>query len=629
MLPFLFHSQTLDGVTFENAHLTVLLKTDKPDWESIQVRHEPDNEEYLVDLIKVGEEGRLTIWQGTFPINQDQPVTHYAFKVTSEKSQFWLDGSGIHTRMPGREGHYKFNALNQPPSWIAEQTFYQIFPDRFCNGNPEISVKTGEYKLKDGKVDAVAKPWGSDIGGYNGTSAAEFFGGDLAGIRQKLNYLEELGVSTLYLNPIFCSPSNHKYDTTDYLNVDPHLGSNQEFAELSEDIHQRGMKVVLDAVFNHTSSEHPWLDKLQRTKTGAYLNPESPYSDYYFFNDDKSESYVGWKGIQSLPVLNFDNSEVREYIYDSEDSVIKHWLKPPYNIDGWRFDVIHMLGEGEGAKNNAHYVKAFRSATKQQNPNAYVLGEHFFEATSWLQGDQEDGSMNYYGFAHPIRALLANQDIAYQPINIDMLEFTQWLAESRSKIPWLNQLSQLNQLDSHDTARFITLLGSDVARQKIALMFLMTYVGAPCLYYGTEVGLEGGQDPDNRRSFPWGEEKQSPWFKITQSLVQIRKQNPSLQVGSFVELYCDQETLVFARSLGHEHTISVINLADKEKVVSIPFWKLGIEAGQLKALIGYGLESRDSLNGSTVTNELNVIEGEINLTVGSVESGIFSITSSL
>ena len=265
MRPYLFHAQTCDYVQLEQRVLTLKLHTDRDDWIKVQIRHEPDNEEYLVDMSLVGKQGRLFVWEAQIPLNSDQSITHYTFKLLSNTGQFWLDSQGVHLRMPSRAHHFKYNADHQPPSWVAEQVFYQIFPERFCNGNPEISVQPGEYRLKEGTLDVVVKEWGTEVEGHNGTGAAEFFGGDLAGIHSKLNYLQDLGITALYLNPIFESPSNHKYDTTDYYNVDPHFGTNQEFAALSADLHSRGMKVVLDAVFNHTSVEHPWFDKLGKS----------------------------------------------------------------------------------------------------------------------------------------------------------------------------------------------------------------------------------------------------------------------------------------------------------------------------------------------------------------------------
>ncbi|MGI2784158.1 maltodextrin glucosidase, partial [Vibrio alginolyticus] len=395
--------------------------------------------------------------------------------------------------------------------------------------------------------------------------------------------LEQLGVTALYFNPIFSSPSNHKYDTTDYFTVDPMFGTNDQFAELCEKIRGKNMKIVLDAVFNHTSVHHPWFDIHQKGE-GAYGNPQSKFRDYYFF-EGETNHYIGWKGIGNLSVLNFENEQVRDYIYQSEESVIKYWLKPPYLVDGWRFDVIHMLGEGDGAKNNAHYVAAFRNATKSVNPNAYVLGEHFFEATQWLQGDQEDGAMNYYGFAHPVRAFIARQDIMYDPINIDGLEFKAWLDEARAKIPFSNQLSQLNQLDSHDTARFITLVDGDKRKMNIALAMLMTYVGTPCLYYGSEVGLEGGLDPDNRRCFPWNEIESSQWLSLYQQWIKIRKQCKPLQSGCIQWLHCTNNQLAYARVLGREAVVVMINLSGNECSIDLPMWQLGLEVSQVISLL--------------------------------------------
>ncbi|MBG0758973.1 maltodextrin glucosidase [Vibrio cidicii] len=588
--PFLFHSQTQDGFCLSQGLAQVTLRTQSQGIEKVYLRHEPDNEEYLVEMQPIESVGALKQWRASFALNSDRDVTQYVFKVLTEDGQYWLDARGVQKRMPGSEYHFKYNAKHQPPAWVKEQVFYQIFPDRFCNGNPDISVKDGEYTVKNGTRPVVAKAWGEAVDTGSGYGGCEFYGGDLAGIASKLDYLQTLGVSALYLNPIFTAPSNHKYDTTDYLTVDPHLGTNQEFAELTQALHQRDMKVILDAVFNHTSCEHPWLDRGGKGDNGAYHHSDSPYRDYYFFDGD-TKNYIGWKGIENLPVLNFAHQAVRDYIYQGEDAVIRHWLKAPYQIDGWRFDVIHMLGEGEGAYNNAHYVQAFRQATKAENPQAYVLGEHFFEATKWLQGEQEDGSMNYYGFAHPVRALLAQQDIAYDPITIDGCEFVEWLNEARAKVPWLNQLSQLNQLDSHDTARFITLLNQHQGYMEIALGLLFTYVGTPCLYYGTEVGLAGGQDPDNRRCFPWEQVDTSPWFGYVQRLIQLRTTHPCLQQGAILFLAIEKDHFAFTRQLGEECALVVVNLANHTKPISLPFWQTGISAGQLTPM----MEQRASL----------------------------------
>ncbi|CAE6913572.1 Belongs to the glycosyl hydrolase 13 family [Vibrio sp. B1FIG11] len=582
-LPFLFHSQTEDGLVFDGERLTVTLKTENIEFDSVHVRCEPDNEEYLIEMKPCGNAGELQLWQAQFAANRDRDVTHYVFKLIKGNQQLWLDGRGVHKRMPPKEFHFKLNTQSQPPSWVQEQVFYQIFPDRFAASQDEQTIRHA-YAQYD--PDTVVKSWGEAVGSHQNTGAREFFGGDLKGIEQKLDYLEELGVTALYFNPIFTAPSNHKYDTKDYLTIDPMFGTNEQFAQLCEQIRGKQMKIVLDAVFNHTSVHHPWFDLKQEGK-GAYGNPSSDFRDYYFF-EGQTNNYIGWKGIGNLPVLNFENEQVRDHIYQGEDAVIKHWLKPPYSVDGWRFDVIHMLGEGEGAKNNAHYVEAFRKATKAINPNAYVLGEHFFEATQWLQGGQEDGAMNYYGFAHPVRALIAKQDIMYDPIDINALDFKEWVDEARAKVPFANQLSQLNQLDSHDTARFLTLLNGDKEKMRLALGLLMTYVGTPCLYYGSEVGLEGGQDPDNRRCFPWEQVEASEWLSIYQRWIGIRKQYKALQAGNLQWLYCDEQVMVFVRQWKEEAIVVAFNLDEYDRNVNLPLWQVGLNAKQLHQLLDKG-----------------------------------------
>lgn len=591
-LPFIYHGQSVDWLTREDNKLNVTLATEKAvNFTKVLLRHEPDNEEYLVEMTLSKTTEHLTYWQASFPLNNDRDVSHYTFKLLTECGQYWLDAKGVSKRVSPKETHFKYNAHHQPPNWVQEQVFYQIFPERFCNGKPEISVKEGEYLVSGGTKSVVTKQWGEPVDTEGGNAGCEFYGGDLYGVEYKLDYLQNLGVTALYLNPIFTAPSNHKYDTSDYLQVDPHLGSNEHFASLCQQLRNREMKIMLDAVFNHTSTEHPWfnLQGLQDS-LGAYQSPDSPYRDYYFFNGD-SQDYVGWKGIQSLPVLNFENQQVKDYIYASDEAVIKHWLKPPYQIDAWRFDVIHMLGEGEGATNNAHYVKAFRDSAKKVNPDCYVLGEHFFEATQWLQGDQEDGAMNYYGFAHPVRALLAKLDIAFDPIDISVGEFVDWQAEARAKLPWQNQLAQLNQLDSHDTARFLELVKHDPRLFKLASVLLFSYVGTPCIYYGTELGMVGSHDPDNRRTMPWEQEDNSEYLDWFTQLIALRKAHPALQKGDYIPVHHDDDCFVFARKLDGNTMLCAFNLCEKTVHRQLPVWRADIHSctfnGQLCGEVSY------------------------------------------
>ena len=502
-------------------------------------------------------------WQGKLPQSLHQDNTLYVFKLIVTGGQLWLANNGVLHWPPAAERHFRVNCHSKPPKWVAEQVFYQIFPDRFANGQPELSVKTAEYLYQDGACKVVQKKWGEPVAAsFSKKGAFEFYGGDLQGIINNLAHLEKLGISALYLNPIFSSPSNHKYDCTDYFNVDPHLGGNQKLEELTQELRKREMRIILDGVLNHTSAEHPWLDRYGvGDGSGAYGNERSPYRAYYNFDAD--ENFWTWKGSHCLPKLDLSNHELQEYLYRGENSVLRHWLKPPYHIDGWRLDVVHMLGDGVSAKNNHLRISEFKQAMQQENSDAYLLGEHFFEATAWLQGEQEDGAMNYYGFLRPVRAFLAGSDIAGHPLNIDAAQMNAWLQASRGAIPFANQLAQFNLLNSHDTQRFISVLQEDKQKLSLAVVLLFTYVGVPSIYYGDEIGLAGGDDPDCRRCFPWQEnEWDNSLLSLYQTMIALRKDNSCLSSGDLFTLYAQDDCFAFARWLPDTHIIVVINRGD-------------------------------------------------------------------
>ncbi len=510
-------------------------------------RIEPDNEEYLEPMPLVSESSGWQYYETAIKKSTHIERTDYLFKFVGEDDSCWLGSAGIEQHMPRNIHMFRFSHDQHIPMWSASRVFYQIFPERFANGDDSLSPVQGEYRYLD-RVDIVAKSWDQlperKSGGF------EFFGGDLIGVKNKLGYLHErLGVDALYLNPVFTSQSSHKYDTTDYFNVDPHFGGNKALSDLVEAAHQEDIKIVLDAVINHTSVMHPWFQAAQ--------NGSDEYRQYYVFED---QEYGSWKDHKSLPTLDFANTTVQQKMITGPDSVIRHWLKPPYQIDGWRMDVIHMLGEGKGAKNNDTYLRLLRSVIKDENPEALLLGEHFFEASAWLQGDQEDCAMNYFGFAHPVRAFFANKDIALDPIKLDAQQFSRWLREARARISFKHQLLQFNQLDSHDTPRFLAMLNGDVALLEVAVGFLMTYIGTPCLYYGTEIGMSGDHDPDCRRTFNWNE---SEWnqdvFAQTRRWVTLRKTIPSLASGAIVDLFAEGDCMAFMRVTSDSQALIVIN----------------------------------------------------------------------
>ena len=475
-------------------------------------------------------------------------------------------------------------------------------------------MQSGEY-LYEGKP-VVAKSWGELPERSQGPR--EFYGGDLAGVCQKLPYLQDLGVTALYLNPVFTSPSSHKYDTTDYDHVDPHFGGDEALAALCNELRARDMRIILDAVVNHTSERHPWFDRHSENNSenkgeqeaGAYSGEASPTRGFYTFRDaGDPESYVGWYDVKTLPVLDFAHPGVRARVFEADDAILRRWLRPPYSIDGWRFDVIHMLGEGAGARNNAEYVRHFRRTLREENPQAYVLGEHFFEATAWLQGDQEDGAMNYYGFGLPVRAFLAGLDHREQPVHIDAGDLAHLLTRALARLPFPIQLSQFNLLGSHDTARFLTAVGGDRALMKLGVTLLFTYIGVPCVYYGDEVGLEGAHDPDCRRTFPWDEEA---WDRELlahyRTLIRLRLEHKSLQEGAIQTLYASGDVYAFGRIWDEEVVITAVNRG-AELTIDLPVWRLGLGDETLRSL----------LDGEEVTVEA----GELSVTLPSKASRVY------
>lgn len=560
----------------------------------VYLRAEPDNEEQLITMHPAGTTNGLARFEAELPWDRANEATHYAFKVLHGRRQTWLAADGMHPHLPPRELLFKVCRAHVPPAWVAEQIVYQIFPDRFCQGDPGHAVATDEYVYGLGHSRVVQKPWGAPID--RSVAATAFYGGDLVGIRHQLAYLQgELGVTMLYLNPIFTSGSNHKYDTEDYENVDPHLGGNAALVELAAALRGRGMRLVLDAVVNHTGANHPWFNRLGRhAEVGAFQSADSPWRAWYLFSG--TGAYASWKGHGSLPVLDFGNPEVRAQVYGDPDAILRRWLRPPYAIDGWRFDVIHMLGEGPGAHNNAHHVREMRRAVRDENPDAYVMGEHFGEATRWLQGEQEDGAMNYYGFAHPLRAWLAERDLGDDPAELSTPELEHWLTSARARVPYANQLAQLSLLDSHDTSRFLTALGGDLGRMQLAVTLLFTYAGVPCIYYGDEIGLEGGGDPDCRRCFDWDRARwNAPLHAHYRRLIAWRKQRAEWRHGAYQTLAVSDDALVFARYVEGAVTLVGVNRGAAPAVLPLPLGELPVAVAGWRDAGGQPIELAGSI----------------------------------
>ncbi|MGT3171176.1 maltodextrin glucosidase [Yersinia enterocolitica] len=518
------------------------------------LRCEPDNEEWLLTMKGELHDG-FWRYRASLPLHEGQPVRRYCFKLLWNDDQLWFGPLGFSIVPPAQLAQFAIELPDSGPDWVADQIFYQIFPDRFASSLGEHGVKDGSYIHHAAGHPVARRDWQQPLDDVN--AASTFYGGDLAGICQKLPYLQKLGVTALYLNPIFTAPSVHKYDTQDYYQVDPYFGGESAFLQLRSATRDAGMKLVLDGVFNHTGDSHHWFDRYQQGENGACHHPDSPYRGWFnFFPDGRA---LDWKGNASLPKLNFTSEDVVNQIYRAEDSVVRHWLKPPYSIDGWRLDVVHMLGEEGGAKGNLHHLAGIYQAAKDENPQAYILGEHFGDARHWLHAGVEDAAMNYMGFALPVRSFLAGCDVAYHPIKLSAEDCAYWMDEYRAGLPHGHQLRLFNQLDSHDTARFITLLNGDKTRMQIALIWLFSWIGVPCLFYGDEIGLDGGNDPFCRKPFPWDE---ALWdgdlLKLCQRMAALRHKSLALRRGGCQVIHTNGDSLVFIRSYQRERVMVAI-----------------------------------------------------------------------
>jgi cyclomaltodextrinase / maltogenic alpha-amylase / neopullulanase len=440
------------------------------------------------------------------------------------------------------------------PDWVKDAVFYQIFPDRFAK-----STKVPKSSnLED--WDSLPTPHG-------------YKGGDLYGVIEHLDHLEKLGVTAIYFCPVFQSGSNHRYHTHDYFNVDPMLGGNKALEDLIEAAHKKGMKVVLDGVFNHASRGFfQFHDILENGAQSAYLDwfnvKGFPLNAY---DTKEPPNYEAWWGYPALPEFNTDTPAVREFLW----GVAEYWIQK--GIDGWRLDVPNEIDDDA-------FWQEFRKRVKTINPEAYIVGEIWGDASRWLQGDQFDAVMNYV-FTTISYEFLAAESILPEMIaetglkhfqTLDAPNFAVKLEELLTLHPEEITMTQLNLLGSHDTPRVMSVTGGDISSIKLMTVLQMTLPGAPCVYYGDEIGLYGERDPDCRRGMPWD---QSLWnlelLDFTIKAIAVRNQVPALRQGSFKTLYAKDSIMVFARELEESYAIVVFNAGEQPAQIGFTEIKIG------------------------------------------------------
>lgn len=455
------------------------------------------------------------------------------------------------------------------PDWVKDAIFYQIFPDRFA---------------KSDRVDKPAnlQPWGDS------PSPTRFQGGDLIGVIEKLDYLLDLGVNAIYFNPIFASAANHRYHTHDYYQVDPILGGNQALKELLDAAHQRGIRVVLDGVFNHASRGFFQFHHLMEN------GPDSPYLHWFRVYDwpvnayrfDEQPNYDAWWRLHALPEFNTDLPAVREYLWN----VATYWLEQ--GIDGWRLDVPGEIDDDE-------FWREFRRRCKAINPDAYIVGEFWEAVPRWLQGDTFDGQMNYL-FTRAALSFFGGRQLdaaeaarcgygQLRPSNGQKFAAALNIIHNELYQPEIVQ-AQMTMLGSHDTPRLLTLVDDDVSLVRLLFLCQMTVAGAPTIYYGDEIGLPGRHDPDARRAFPWHDP--ASWnhalHAYIKQLIALRQATPALRRGDFQILHASNQVVVYQRRYEGQTAVVAFNIgkrshtlsADDLAGISFPLQEVLVEPGR-------------------------------------------------
>ncbi len=508
-------------------------------------------------------------WRAT--LTQHNPVINYRFLTDAGPQGFcWITAAGAVHHEPTDAGDFRSSIYAGGPSWLTDAVVYQIFPDRFA---------------RSGRVDEPLPSWAvpaswDDAPIYSGrTMPRQFFGGDLFGVTEHLDHLVDLGVTVLYLTPVFPAPSNHRYNAATFDRVDPLLGGDGAYQELIAAAHARGLRVIGDFTTNHTGSTHDWF-------LTAQGDPDSTEAGFYFF-DVHPDDYVGWFGVRGLPKVNHANAELRRRMITGADSPLRRYLRPPFGLDGWRIDVANMTGRSRADDVNREVARDVRTAVLSENPDAWVVGEHFHDYREDMRGSGWHGVMNYAGFTKPLWTWLVSDDVPMtdwmgipwdgwpqlpgEAVQATMQEFT--------AVPWQTLCAGMTLVSSHDTPRIATIT-SDLRRTEVAVAAMITYPGVPMVFSGDEIGLEGVVGEDARRPFPW--QDQQDWnesaLALYRRLISVRAESSALRSGSLRWVYADADRLAYVRQDADEMVLVWLARAAGEPVL-LSSSSLGLQEG--------------------------------------------------
>lgn len=555
---------------------------------AVRTRSNPDHEPEWTDAERIGSADGWEWWEA--PVTVRNPRHGYRFLLQHEDGRIeWLNQTGIHRLETLDAEDFALVAEPAPPAWLHESVMYQVFPDRFAR-----SAQAEEHPTPDWAIPA---DWDTPVDPVMPGRAHQFYGGDIPGIVEHLDHLVELGVNLLYLTPVFPAASNHRYDASSFLRVDPLLGGDEAYAHLIEEAHARGIKVIGDLTSNHSGDGHEWF-------RAAFGTPGAPEERFYYFTNDDNTEYECWLGARSLPKFDWASEELRERFITGEDSAVARWLEPPYGADGWRVDVANMTGRLGAIDLNADVRRLLRDTVRGINPDAILLGESTNDATSDLQGDGWDGAMTYPSFTRPVWAWLSEPNGASY-LTAEGEERTEsWffgmqtggiprytardvvdsITRFTGGIPWRVRLGNMQPLDTHDTARFAT--NAAPGTVPVAVGLSMTLPGLPVVFAGDEFGLTGVDGEASRTPIPWGTEVQpdtAERIALYRDLVGLRRAHPVLGTGGLRWLHVDDDGLVFVRESAEETVLVLAARGDVD--IELPAGALA-GAAAAEALFG-------------------------------------------
>lgn len=548
----IFHrSQDSDAYAYDSNTVHIRLRTKKNDALTVKLVYgDPyhwekgncNNYEWQYSRATMHKSGSDALYDYWFAaVEPPNRRLSYGFHIQGEQESIFYTEKGFYDTPPRDTNHYfRFPFLHpietfQAPDWVKDTVWYQIFPERFANGDPTLNPPG-------------TQPWGAT------PTQDNYFGGDFEGIIQHLDYLQALGVSGIYFTPIFKAHTNHKYDTADYMEIDPQFGDKETFKRLVKTCHERNIRVMLDAVFNHSGFYfEPFQDVL---KNGE----QSPYKDWFHIHEfpiqtKPKPNYAAFAFEKKMPKLNTANKDVQDYLL----KVATYWIET-FDIDGWRLDVANEVDH--------HFWKKFRSAVKSVKEDVYILGEIWHDSMPWLRGDEFDAVMNY-PFTTAAIHFFAKNSIGAETFAEHMYRLLHTYPQNVNEVAF-------NLLGSHDTQRLLTECGHDKQKMKLALLFQMSFIGTPCIYYGDEVGMTGGDsgDPSFRKCMIWDEAAQDrDLFHFVQKLIALRKTYKAFGTyGQFTVLEASNETnhLIYAKVYNDETIVFAINNGAEQVTVTLP-----------------------------------------------------------